>query len=612
MQDRPGNTGQPGTNTGLLSEILDRILDGIFVLDQTWNFTYINHQAAIDAGFLPEDLIGRNLWKIFPQILGTPYEAHYREAMAGRKSQQFELDGLKTSKRYMVTVSPVNNGIMVHWRDITERQQAQNKLEENEKRLWLLIENAPASIAMFDTQMRYLAVSRRWLKDYNLVGQKIIGRSHYDVFPEIPERWKEIHRRCLAGASESSEEDMFQRIDGSIQWLRWEIIPWYKADKEIGGIIIISEDITRRKQTEEALIKAKEELEIKVKERTQELARSEEKYRKVVENANEIIAIAQDGVIKFMGGKTIGIAGYRPDEIISKPFLNVVFPDDRARMAENYQKLIAGEPAPSMIEIRVVRKDGSVRWAQLNAAKITWEDRPAILGMFTDITERKNMEQELKIYARKITQVQEEERKRIAYELHDDTAQYLAILKLELDSLLNSGKIKDPEILNKLKYLEQDAGRAVNDVRRYSHELRPGVLEHLGLSAALEQIAGDFNKLNEIPLEVSVVGTEPEMPEEIKLGFFRIAQEAITNARKHSNATQINVQVSYHGNRTHMVISDDGVGFDVQKEKTRTQTEIRGSLGLMSMQERAKLIGADLKIESKPGKGTSIILEAKI
>jgi signal transduction histidine kinase len=225
----------------------------------------------------------------------------------------------------------------------------------------------------------------------------------------------------------------------------------------------------------------------------------------------------------------------------------------------------------------------------------------------TDITDRKNMEQELQAYARKIIQVQEEERKRIAYELHDDTAQYLSILKLQLDSLLQSGKIQDPQILEKLRYLDKDAGRAVDDVRRYSHELRPGVLEYLGLKAALEQIADDINKLQQIAIEVEVEGEEHGLTEDMKLGFFRIAQEAINNARKHSKSSRVTVNLKYTANRIQMIVHDYGMGFDIQKAKA--QTSMKGSLGLTSMQERAKLIGATLTIESHVGQGTTVTVE---
>jgi two-component system NarL family sensor kinase len=220
------------------------------------------------------------------------------------------------------------------------------------------------------------------------------------------------------------------------------------------------------------------------------------------------------------------------------------------------------------------------------------------------------MEQSLKEYAQRITQVQEEERKRIAYELHDDTAQYLSILKLQLDSLIHSGKIQDPEVIKKLGYLEKDAGRAVDDVRRYSHELRPGVLDHLGLRAALEQLADDINKLIQINAVLEVEGEELKLSDNIKLGLFRIAQEALSNARKHSKAKDVFIKLSFTDSMVKLTVADNGVGFEVSGAAVRSS--LKGSLGLMSMQERAALIGADLKIESKPGAGTTITAEVEL
>jgi|HubBroStandDraft_1064217.scaffolds.fasta_scaffold00128_49 two-component system cell cycle sensor histidine kinase/response regulator CckA len=120
--------------------------------------------------------------------------------------------------------------------------------------LWrIFLEIAPAAVAILDRDMRYLAVSRRWCLDYQLVGRDLLGHSHYEVFPDLAERWREIHRRCLAGATERSEADEFLRPDGRTGWLRWEICPWHRTDHEVGGIVIFSEDITERKQTEERL-----------------------------------------------------------------------------------------------------------------------------------------------------------------------------------------------------------------------------------------------------------------------------------------------------------------------------------------------------------------------
>jgi signal transduction histidine kinase len=219
----------------------------------------------------------------------------------------------------------------------------------------------------------------------------------------------------------------------------------------------------------------------------------------------------------------------------------------------------------------------------------------------------KRLKDQLQVYARRIIQIQEEERKRIAYELHDDTAQYLSILKMQIDSLLQSGKIRDPEITQKLEYLKRDAERAFHDVRRYSHELRPTILEHQGLQAALKQMADDINKLQQITIVIAVEGMEPDLPEEIKLALFRIAQEALNNICKHAKASQGTVRLQYQGYRVSMTIVDNGTGFDAPKAIKRA-SEL-GSLGLASMQERAKLIGASFRIESKPGKGTAVSVE---
>lgn len=124
------------------------------------------------------------------------------------------------------------------------REEAQRR--EHEAQVRLFVEYAPAAIAMLDRDMRYLAVSRRWLVDYRLEMQEIRGRSHYDVFPDLPPKWQEIHRRCLAGGIESCEEDLFPRADGGVDWIQWAMHPWYDANGEVGGVMLFSEVITGR------------------------------------------------------------------------------------------------------------------------------------------------------------------------------------------------------------------------------------------------------------------------------------------------------------------------------------------------------------------------------
>lgn len=156
--------------------------------------------------------------------------------------------------------------------DVTDRRRAVEALRESETRLRLFVEHAPAAIAMFDRRMVYLAASRRWLTDYRIADEEVVGRSHYEVFPDLPARWREVHRRCLEGAVERSDGDPFPRDDGRTDWVRWEIRPWHDAGGEIGGLILFSEVITERVEAEEALRRLTAELEERVAERTAELA----------------------------------------------------------------------------------------------------------------------------------------------------------------------------------------------------------------------------------------------------------------------------------------------------------------------------------------------------
>ena len=261
--------------------------------------------------------------------------------------------------------------------DITERKQAEDALRESEERLQLFIEHAPASLAMFDREMYYLAVSRRWLIDYHLGDQDIIGKSHYDIFPEISDEWKAVHQHCLEGEVVRAEEDKFVRADGSIQWLTWEVRPWHENEGSIGGIVIFTEDITNRKQAEEALRKA------------------ETKYHALVEQIPAIIytdSAEQPEQTLYISPQLRKLTGYEPEEWIADNdlWLKVMHSDDQERVAAEFSRANqTGKPFSA--EYRFITRDEKVIWLQDEAYLIRDDEgKPSYWqGVLTDITARK-------------------------------------------------------------------------------------------------------------------------------------------------------------------------------------------------------------------------------
>jgi PAS domain S-box-containing protein len=164
--------------------------------------------------------------------------------------------------------------ILVGALDITQIKRAEISLQESEERLNILVDHAPAALAMFDRDMQYLHVSRRWKQTFELGDRDLRGTSHYEVFPETAQRWKDIYRRGLEGETLHSDSELFRRSDGSEKWMRWNVLPWHSGEGKIGGIVVFVEDITARKQAEETLIRFNVELEKRVRERTAQLEAS--------------------------------------------------------------------------------------------------------------------------------------------------------------------------------------------------------------------------------------------------------------------------------------------------------------------------------------------------
>jgi PAS domain S-box-containing protein len=208
-------------------------------------------------------------------------------------------------------------------REITERKRVEEASQESEERLRLFIENVPASIAMFDREMRYMAVSRRWRVQYLGGAECVLGQSHYEIFPECRERWRAGHRRGLAGEIVRIEEDVWHSADGSEVWERYEVRPWRAANGDVGGIIIFIEDITKRKQAEEAL------------------RRSERIYRAIGESIDYGVWVcAPDGRNTYASDSFLKLVGLTQEQCSNFGWGTVLHPDDADRTIAAWKECV--------------------------------------------------------------------------------------------------------------------------------------------------------------------------------------------------------------------------------------------------------------------------------
>ncbi len=216
-------------------------------------------------------------------------------------------------------------------------------------------------------------------------------------------------------------------------------------------------------------------------------------------------------------------------------------------------------------------------------------------------------QQNLRYYLQQATRAQEEERKRISHELHDDTIQSLVVLSRELDELLSNDASVTEATRLKLEGLWHRIDEIVKEVRRLSQDLRPAALDQLGLLPAIEWLAANLKEYSGITANVKVIGQERRLSEEAAIAVFRICQEAFRNVWRHSKATEVDIQIEFEATKIKMTIEDNGKGFNIPGELGNMARE--GKLGLAGMQERAQLIGGKLKVDSRVGEGTRIILE---
>jgi PAS domain S-box-containing protein len=601
----------------------------------------------------------------------------------------------------------------------TRLMHFEEAVKTNEALLRLFIKHAPAAIAMFDTDMRYLQVSDRFLTDYDLEGQDLIGKSHYEVFPNLPDRWKEVHKRILAGAVERCEEDPYVTSDGSTGWLQWESLPWRKGNDEIGGLILFTQVITERKRAEEALRASEErfakifnftpfrmgilrirdgvvlevndswtketgfsrneiinqpiftlsssmddgfaekirevltagepvtnmEMRFKTKDgramiantsaviidldgepcylwaanditerkHAEEALKASESRFSIAFNSNPMLASISElegGVFLAVNDSFVALTGYSREEAVGHTALELNLwpnPEDRRRVMEKLKK----ERRVRDFEASIRLKNGEKRILLLSIEKIELDGQVCLLHVADDITLRKRAEQALRALSARLHSAREEEGTRIAREIHDELGGALTGLKWDLEKIDNTlnglaDGLQLTEVRNRIGSMTTLIETTITTVRRIAAELRPGVLDDLGLVAAIEWQIEQFQSRSGLKCHWTNNAKEIELDREKATAVFRILQEILTNVLRHAGATNVYVKLGRTKHYFEVEVKDDGRGI------TESQRLNSRSLGLLGMKERALLVGGDVRVTGKEGAGTTVVVRVPV
>jgi PAS domain S-box-containing protein len=306
---------------------------------------------------------------------------HYETTCLARDGRTFDASiGLSTLR----DAEGRNIGVSKIITDITGRKRTEARLAEREAQLALFVENAPAAIAMFDRNMMCLAASRRFIADYRVPDNvPVVGVSHYETFPEIPPRWRDVHRRVLAGEELSSEEDSFVRPDGRTDWSRWTMKPWRTAGGQIGGALLFTEVITGQVEARRAI------------------AASEVRFRATFENA--AVGIAHVARWLRVNAALCRILGYQAEELLARSFQDVTHPDDLAADLSQFEQMHEAKAGSFGIDKRYLRRDGTAIWCRRTLSCV--RDDGSIdyfVIIVEDIADRKAHEEQVQMLMREV------------------------------------------------------------------------------------------------------------------------------------------------------------------------------------------------------------------
>ncbi|MEN6422235.1 MAG: PAS domain S-box protein, partial [Smithella sp.] len=486
--------------------------------------------------------------------------------------------------------------------DITIRKQVQEILSKSERKFASLFKLNPDSMTISEIATgKYIDVNEAFTSWTGYSREEVIGVSDKNLRLWVNSGDREKIIRTLSTVAEEVNgiEILMRHKNGHIRNVLFSA-RFIEIDQE-RYLFTLGHDITDRKQMENALKEA------------------ELKFRTIFESASQGIILTLSRERKFLdiNPKMCEMLGYTKDELLKMDISDIHPEDCLSHIINNYEKL-KNKQILIALGIPFLRKDKTVFFADVTAASMIIKGKECLCGMFRDITDRKRSEEEIertheqmRAFATQLQTVREEERTRIAREIHDELGGALTGIKIDFSLLKKAAaeikeKVLKDRLFDQMHSTTKLIDKTIGTVRKISTELRPGILDDLGILAALEWQLDDFRKRTNTHCKWISSLENINLEEQETTAMFRIFQETLINVARHAGATEVKVQLRKKENAYFLEIADNGKGI------TKKNIDDKRSLGLLGMRERALAVGGRINIKGHPGKGTKVTVEIPI
>lgn len=609
----------------------------MLAFDRECRYTLWNPAMESISGVSRKEALGQVAFDLFPFLRETGEDQFFYAALAGQtvitKDRRYTVPATGREGFFEGHYAPLYDesgeviGGFAIIREITEHKLAEEALRESEKRYRDLVEHSLGLISTHDLDGQLISINPAAARLLGYEPAEMIGRNFREfVAPSMQNYVGDYLARMRHEPSTSGLMRVVTKSGEELIWL-YRNLRHEEAGKR-PYIIGHAQDITQRVRAERALRTAYDEMEARVEERTLELKmanavleeqiaervraeralrESELRFRSIFENVTiGLYRTTPDGHILLANPTLVQMLGYNSFEEMARRNLEQEGFEPGYSRSE-FKMRIERDGEIKGLEVSWTRFDGSVIAVRESARSIR-DSRGDVLyyeGTVEDITERKRSEEALRRLADRLTTAQEDERRRISRELHDEAGQALTAIAVRLHMLerkLSDVNLNGTRVSTELGQLRAIAESTQEELRRMAHALHPSVLEHLGLTEALRSFVKEIGTYSAVKFSLLISQSFPRLSQTVESAVYRIVQEAVTNALKHAEARTISLEFTATPETARVTIRDDGCGFDV------STAEARGGVGVVSMRERAEMIGMELSISSGDRAGTLVTL----